>query len=481
MLKGNSIGSFIKGSVVLVVSNVILKAINFFLLPLYTGYLTPDLLGITDTAITLNGLLLPLLTMGMDSAFSAFYYSEDDGKRADKVFSTVFYMLLFSSLISLFMIAFAPNISMIIFRNEKYSILVLFSLMSVCFNLCYIPFSLEIRMKNKMAVYGLIGIVASVSTILLNVLFLVKLDFRENSLLLSNMVVNLLQLILFMVASKKRPRLCFFDKKLLFDMFKFAVPIIPMTMMTWVLSMSDRYVLVKYSGEASVGLYGIGNRFVTIINVFISSMSMAYTTFAFSNKDDPNAKYAFKNIFVAFSVMVSIVAFTISLFGREIVSLMADKSYGESYITFRDLMFSQLFYAMGTIVGYGIYFKKKSFYSLIAVTSAAIVNLVLNIILIPTYGIQAAAFTTLIGYVTQFALIYFFSQRVYRCDYGIIRVLMTVFLLYLVSLCFAAQGFIMKIGVWLVLLVLICFIYKKQLLKFFHLILDKFKITGMKK
>ena len=72
----SKIGSFIKGSTILVLSNMCLKAINFFLLPLYTDNLTTEMLGVSDSITNLTGILLPLLTMGLDSAFSAFYFAK---------------------------------------------------------------------------------------------------------------------------------------------------------------------------------------------------------------------------------------------------------------------------------------------------------------------------------------------------------------------------------------------------------------------
>ena len=63
---------FLKGSMILTISNICTKAINFFLLPLYTKYLTPEQLGISDTITTVTSLVYPLLVLGLDSAFSAF-------------------------------------------------------------------------------------------------------------------------------------------------------------------------------------------------------------------------------------------------------------------------------------------------------------------------------------------------------------------------------------------------------------------------
>ena len=76
MEKTAKLKSFFKGSIVLIISNVFLKAINFLLLPLYTKNLTPEMLGISDTITSFTGLVFPILVMGLDSAYSAFYFEE---------------------------------------------------------------------------------------------------------------------------------------------------------------------------------------------------------------------------------------------------------------------------------------------------------------------------------------------------------------------------------------------------------------------
>ena len=90
-----NIKSFAASSGILVLSNVLLKAVNFFLMPIYTAHLTAEMLGISDTVTTFTGLLFPICIMGLDSAFSAFYYDKGE-RQAEKVFHTIFFVLFYS-------------------------------------------------------------------------------------------------------------------------------------------------------------------------------------------------------------------------------------------------------------------------------------------------------------------------------------------------------------------------------------------------
>ena len=285
--------SFIKGSTVLVISNVILKAINFFLLPLYTKNLTPSMMGISDSITMMMGVLLPFFTMGLDSAYSAFYFEKKDGKRAEKVFSTLTLVFFVLGILTLILMLFSKQISLMLFKTTNYSYTVNFALISVSFNLWFLPYSLELRLENKMFLFGLVNIISSLSMIFLNIFFISILHMKESSLVISVMFVHGEQFLILLAMVRKRPSRKFFDKYLLQQMLHFSIPLMPMTVMMWVLTLSDRYVLLYFHGANAVGLYGIGLRFTNLLNVVISAVSMAYTTFAFSSKGDDNVKKAY--------------------------------------------------------------------------------------------------------------------------------------------------------------------------------------------
>lgn len=449
----SKLSSFISGSLILVLSNVCLKAINFFLLPLYTANLTPTMIGISDSITALTGIILPLLTMGLDSAFSAFYFDKNDYERSKKVFSTLTWAFLVSGSIPLLLMIVTPSISRLLFHTEDYSYIVKFALVSISFNLWYLPFSLEIRLQNKMLLYGISNVVASVSMVALNILFVSFMHLGESSLVLSTMIVHIESFLILLLFVRSKPKRKWFDKGLLLQMLKYAVPLVPMTLMVWILSLSDRYVILYYHGEAEVGLYGIGLRFTNLMNVVISAISMAYTTFAFSSKEDTDARQHYYYIFNIEAILLIGIAFTIGLFGKEIIKVMTTEEYGQSYLALRDLMFSQVFFAMTTIIGYGIFFEKKSVYSLIAVSAGAGLNFSLNMLLIPRFGISAAAFTTLLGYILYFFLTLCFSEKLYPCNYGQRKVLISLFILY------GACCFCMELTIWIKMITwIICFV-----------------------
>lgn len=439
---------FVQGSIFLVISNIFIKAINFFLLPLYTRNLTPSMLGVSDSITTFTGILFPILVLGLDSAYSAFYFDRMDINRDKKVFSTLGITFFLLGLIPLLMCALSMPLSSLIFKTDKYSMEMMAALIGVTLNLWYLPFSLELRLKNQMGRFGLVSIMSSLTMVLLNILFVSVLKLGEMSLILSTTIVAGEQLVLFGLLTKAIPEKKYYSDKLFREMIRFALPLIPSVLMGWVLSLSDRYILLYYHGDVSVGLYGVGARFVTLLNVVINAITTAYTTFAFGSKDDKNVQQKYYYIFNAVTLILIVIAFTVAVFSREIILIMTDAAYESSYVIIRDLMFGQVLYAMSTIVSYGIIFKKKSVYSLLSVSSGAIINLGLNFILIPQYGLAAAAITTLIGYFISLIVCYCFSEKLYPCEYGMKRVMLTCVVAYAISLMFQESAWQIRLIIW---------------------------------
>ena len=169
-------------------------------------------------------------------------------------------------------------------------------------------------------------------------------------------------------------------------------------------------------------------------------------------------------------MLLLIICFTISLFGKELIMLMSsDEAYYTACEPLRDLMFAQSVFAMSNVVGYGINFAKKSVYYLIAVSAGVALNLGLNFALVPQYGMQAAALTTLLGYLVVFILTYIFSERLYPCRYGVLRSGIALAALYATCFFLDDEELWLRLCVWLLLTGLVLILFRdiiKKLARF---------------
>lgn len=441
----SKIYQFFQGSMVLIISNIILKSISFFLLPMYTAYLIPEQLGTADSITNMTSLLFTVLVMGMDSAFGAFFYSEQGAAYQKKVFNTTLFHMLLVNLCVIPLFFFSDSIAVTVFFSVEYSDAIRVSLLAVVLNLWYLPFSLMLRLENKMTKFSVINVLASLSMILLNVYFVTVKQLGVMALILSTSIVNLLQLGLYYMASQRTVSVKNIDFSLYKSMLKYALPMLPMIMAAWVLNLSDRYILLYYCGEYAVGIYGIAARFLMVLNVITSGIYTAYTSFAFSSVHDENAKEQYVKVLDAVFCVLFAICVMVSLFGKEVITVMANENYLSSYTILAPLLFGQLCYAVNTIVGYGIAHAKHSAFFLIPTGVGMIVNLVLNVIFIPEFGVQAAANTTLVGYFVMMLITYWIAERYYHCPYHFGKIVVTMAVTYTVLAVMLQKTFFMKL------------------------------------
>ena len=416
-MSGSKQQSFIKGSAILIASNMIIKGINFFLLPLYTKYLTPEMMGISDSISNFTAILFPLLVMGLDSAFSAFYFDKHNEHHHHKVMNTIRFTMLIASLIPVLLAAASKPISKMLFEDGEYYILVAVSLISVSFNLWHLPFSLLARMRNRMTLFALVNTVASLAMIFLNVFFLTAMHMGVYSLILSTACVQLLQFLMYRILMRERLDPGAYDSDLLKRMLTFSLPLIPNALATWVLALSDRYIILHYCGANEVGLYGVAARFAAAVSLVANGIYMSYTTYAYDKKGDADDRQNYSRILNAFVYAIMGVCVTVSLFAREIIDIMADARYADTAVLIAPILFGQLFYGINTLVGYAITFEKKSKYILLITTSGAVSNVVLNFIFVPGNGALAASYTTLASYMLMVVLTYYYAQKTFPVEY----------------------------------------------------------------
>ena len=410
-MSDSKFGNFIKGSAILVLANMMIKAINFFLLPLYTKYLTPTELGISDAITNVTAILLPILMLGLDSAFSAFYFDERTEEHKRKVFNTSLVTLIIAGIVPFIIAIFSRDISLWLFGTEKNQILVAVALITISFNLWYTPYALYARMENRMFLFAMVNVSASLLMIGSNIVFV--------------SVMQLFQMLAYLVFMPKLFKYQEYDKQLLNQMLKYSIPIIPTAIAAWFLNLSDRYIILHYFSAAEVGIYGIGARFSSVLSILSNAVFTAYTTFAFDKKDDEDAKYQYKRVLGFYYMILMLTCIFVTMWGKEIIALMSNSAYGAAYLLLPGLLFGQVMYGVSVIVGYGLSFEKKTNYIFAANVIGAVLNIVLNFAFIPNFGVEAAAYTTYVGYFVMAILLYVFAQKFYPCDYAISKVIIS--------------------------------------------------------
>ena len=186
------------------------------------------------------------------------------------------------------------------------------------------------------------------------------------------------------------------------EMLKYAMPLVPSTLSWWVMSVSDRYVVRFFLGSSFNGIYAIATKFPSVLQTFFVLFNNAWTDMALANlqSKEENNKYVsnlFEKMYVfSFSAIFCLIPVT-KIVTQVILS--SDYKIGSIYIGF--LYLGAIFQGFSTFASVGYLQSKKTARAATSSVAGAVVNLLVDLILVKSVGLFAAALSTYVGFLVM--------------------------------------------------------------------------------
>jgi O-antigen/teichoic acid export membrane protein len=208
-----------------------------------------------------------------------------------------------------------------------------------------------------------------------------------------------------------------FDRGLLREMNRFGLPLVPTALFLWVTNFSDRLFLVHLADTTEVGLYSVGVRIASAMVLMLTAFRLAWPAFAFSIEDDREARRTYAYVLTYVTLVTTWVATGLALLSPWIVDWIAAPDFEESSRVVGPLAFAAVAFAGYIVVAIGVGRAKRTQFNWVVTGAAAAVNVVLNLLLIPPYGMMGAAVATIAAFVVMFVGMVWWSQQIYPVAY----------------------------------------------------------------
>ena len=208
-----------------------------------------------------------------------------------------------------------------------------------------------------------------------------------------------------------------FDRSLLREMNRFGVPLIPTALFLWVTNFSDRLFLVRLADTTEVGLYSVGVRIASAMVLLLTAFRLAWPAFAYSIEDEREARRTYAFVLTYLVLVTTWVATGLALLSPWIVDWIAAPAFAESSRVVGPLAFAAVAFGAYIVVVIGVGRARRTQFNWVVTGAAAGVNVALNLILIPRYGMMGAAVATIAAYATMFAGMSWWAQRIYPVPY----------------------------------------------------------------
>jgi O-antigen/teichoic acid export membrane protein len=278
------------------------------------------------------------------------------------------------------------------------------------------------RVEERSVAFVSASLANIVLTIAATLLLVVVLDAGPIGVIVGNFTGTLL--VYAALVGYRREQLGLqFDRSLLREMNRFGVPLIPTALFLWVTNFSDRLFLVRLADTTEVGLYSVGVRLASAMVLLLTAFRLAWPAFAYSIEDEREARRTYAFVLTYLVLLTTWVATALALLSPWIVRWIAAPAFAESSRVVGPLAFAAVAFGAYIVVAIGVGRARRTQFNWVVTGAAAAINIVLNLVLIPPYGMMGAAIATIVAFATMFAGMAWWSQRIYPVPYQWRRVL----------------------------------------------------------
>ncbi len=411
-----------KDTAVYGVSTIIGRFLAFLLFPIYTNVFSPDEFGIYTLVYAYLAFLNVVYIYGMDAAFMK-YTSIAEGEEKKKTFSTpyifVFVTAIFFSLV--FYLSYKP-ISASMNLDSQYSYLLLYVIGILFFDtLTLIPFN-SLRLERKTQKFAIIKVINIVINLGLNLILILEFDYGIEAIFISNFVASIFSFVALLPDVLRKLKFQI-DFQILKKMMKFGIPYLPAAFASIIVQIIDVPIVERLTSTATLGIYRANYKLGILMMLFVQMFAFAWQPFFLENAKEKNAKEIFAKVLTIFLVSLSSIWIFLSLFIEDIVTIkiMGRTILGEQFLSGLPIvpiiLLAYLFNGLYMNFIAGIYIEEKTKYFPLITGLGALVNVLVNLTLIPKMGIMGAAWATLASYIVMAGGLFIVSQKFYRIDY----------------------------------------------------------------
>lgn len=195
----------------------------------------------------------------------------------------------------------------------------------------------------------------------------------------------------------------------------FGAPLLLFDLSSLVNGSADRFLISHFSGSAQVGIYSVGYNFATYVQGIITA-PLWMTIFPIYTKiwetDGPAKTTEFLNAFLNYYLALAILVIAgVTVTSRELITLLASAKYAAAASVTPLVIAGVMLYGTTHITAAGFYLAKRTKTIAVLTLGCALVNILLNLFLIPSYGILGAAYATVISYFILTVLVTAFSRN----------------------------------------------------------------------
>lgn len=456
----------LQNSIIFGVGNFGSKLINILLVPLYTYKLTTQEYGTVDLITTTAYLLLPIISISIFEAVLRF--ALEKGENKSEVFSNGVAVTICGSIIS--SIIFASLLFLNVVSTMQLYLLTLIIAQSI--QTLFAQFARGINENKK---FALNGIIMTVVTAVLNILLLVVTNLKVDGYMFSLIFANMIGA-LFLFFSCKMMK--YFDRKTIHvsyikNMAIYSLPLIPNSIMWWLVNSSSRYFILYFVGPIGNGLFAVANKIPSLLSLLSSIFFQAWQLSAIEEYDSKDKSFFYSRVFNYYSQLLFIATSILVGLIKFVMPYLVEDSFISSWQFVPFLLLSVVYSSFSSFLGTNYIAAKKTKGAFSSSLVGASISILLNILLVPVFGVNGASISAALSFFIVWIYRIWDTRKISKIsiDVGNMIANHVVLFMQILALFFIPNLYLIYIEICLViLLIVINHLFFRESLKIFYIL-----------
>ena len=387
----NKYKRLLTNTAVFTVGKMLSRLLVFFMIGVYTSCLTQAEYGQAELIVSMANLLIPLACAGISEGIFRSAAAREGDKEA-------FFTggLLVYGIGSLIFLLLSPLVGLIpVFAGSAW----LIAAYVVVANL-HTVVSQYLCAIGRTKLFAGQGILNTALVIGFNILFLPILDFGVTGYILSTVLADFVTTLFLILVTRLwravKPRRV--TGGMIRTMLRFCLPLVPTTICWWITGVSDRFMVEAMCSSELNGLYSVAYKIPNLLIYAISIFDSAWKL-SVSAEDDPEACAAFySRVWRVYTTVAFLGGGCLIFCSRLFAGILFAGDFVQAWIYIPILTYATVYCALCTFLSSVYFASKRTVWSMITAVVGAVLNITLNLLLIPDHGAMGASVATFSSY-----------------------------------------------------------------------------------
>ncbi len=393
----------------------LVKGLSFISAPIFTRLFDPAQYGAWSFINVMVTFMTGLLLLGGDNAYTRYFFQcKTESEKQTLTATWLAFLAAWSIVAMAAVIPFSGTLSAWMMGEESYRAAWVIGLASSPLMMMNLSLAQALRNRFRAKAFTLFNLATAVLTITLGVFFVLYFELGVAGALLGAAAASLIMIPARLWAIRDLLS-CSFSLQFLKKILIFGLPLVPMNIAFWLFSNADRLMLARISSLDDVGLYSIAGSMAAVIMLLQTAVGQSWLPHGIKiyEEEREQAALVFGRTMVYFLAFSGFVITGFVALAQEVLFILVPPAYYGAFTVIPFLAAGFVFFTSAHVSVVAIMVKNKTVYIMLACWAIALLNLGLNALLIPPFGIAGAGAATGISYMLFAAAYAAISQRLW--------------------------------------------------------------------